>query len=128
MKPSFPVQITTLNKKSVNVNAVFDSGSFYTIIREDKLPKRTTVLPEKITFRTANKEGSLTILGHTILTISIGKKMIQESVMVSNELGSDMLIGAKSMQSWDISILNSNCKTKISVAHDMRDPEITEVD
>jgi hypothetical protein len=54
--------------------------------------------------------------------------MIDAQVLVSNELGADMLIGAQTMQSWDISIINTKGNTKINVAHDMRDPEITEVD
>src|ERR1039457_6262764 len=115
MKPVFPVKITSLNKTSTDLNAVFDSGSYYTIIREDRLPLKTAVIPQQITFRTANKKGSLTILGQTILTIGIGKKMIQDAVLVSSELGSDMLIGAKTMQSWDISIINVKGKTKIKV-------------
>lgn len=128
MKPLLPVKIFSLNKTSNHLNAVFDSGSYYTIIRADKLPRNTTVIKQKVTFRTANKKGNLNIIGQTILTIAIGNKMIQDAVLVSHELGSDMLIGAKTMQSWDISIVNTNGKTKVNVKHDMRDPEITEVD
>ena len=53
--------------------------------------------------------------------------MIEAGVLISPELGSDMLIGAQTMQSWDISIINTKGKTKINVKHDMRDPEINEV-
>jgi len=128
MKPVFPIKIISLNNTSANLNAVFDSGSFYTIIRADKLPADTTVIRQELTFRTANKGGILQIIGKTILDILIGEKMIETQVLVSSELGSDMLIGAQTMQSWDISIMNSKGKTTINVAHDMRDPEITEVD
>jgi hypothetical protein len=128
MKPVFPIKIISLNNTSANLNAVFDSGSFYTIIRADKLPADTTVIRQELTFRTAHKGGILQIIGKTILDILIGEKMIETQVLVSSELGSDMLIGAQTMQSWDISIMNSKGKTTINVAHDMRDPEITEVD
>ena len=128
MKPLFPVTIMSLNNTSTDLKAVFDSGSFYTIIREDMLPRDTVVIKEEITFRTANKQGGLKVIGQTILKIIIGEKMIQGAVLVSAELGSDMLIGAGLMQSWDISIMNDKGVTKINVAHDMRDPEITEVD
>jgi hypothetical protein len=128
MKPLYPVRIFSLNKTSTKLNAVFDTGSYFSIVRADKLPRNTTVIKQDLVFRTANKKGSLKIQGQTILTIEIGKKMVQDAVLVSSELGSDMLIGAKTMQSWDISVMNSNGKTRITVKHDMRDPEITEVD
>ena len=128
MKPIFPITIYSLNKTSQNVNAVFDSGSYYTIIRQDKLPLNTVVIENNKTFRTANKQGNLEIIGETILIFQIGEKMIDDKVLVSADLGSDMLIGAQTMQSWDISIMNIKGKTKINIEHDMRDPEITEVD
>ena len=127
MKPVFPIKITSLNNTSVNLDAVFDTGSFYTIIRADKLPADTMVIRYDKTFRTAQKGGTLAIVGQTILNIAIEDRMINDRVLVSSELGSDMLIGAQTMQSWDISIMNNDGKTTIHVAHDMRDPEITEV-
>jgi len=127
MKPIFPVTVFSLNKTSADLKAVFDSGSFYTIIRADKLPVNTQVINQEISFGTANKKASLKVRGQTILVIKIGEKMVQGEVLVSDELGSDMLIGAGLMQTWDISILNTNGKTKINVTHDMRDPEINEV-
>lgn len=127
MKPIFPIKITSLNNTSSDVNAVFDSGSFYTIIRNDKLPLNTVILPQITTFRTANKNGGLRVIGQTILIFSIGEKMIQGEVLVSPDLGSEILIGAGLMQTWDISIINKKGKTKIKIEHDMRDPEINEV-
>lgn len=127
MKPILPIKISSLNGTSKNVNAVFDSGSYYTIIRTDNLPVNTTVIKQHKAFGTANRKASLNIIGQTILVMSIGKKMIQGEVLVSDELGSDMLIGAQTMQSWDILILNTKGKTTITIKHDMRDPEINEV-
>ena len=127
MKPVFPITITSLNKTSQNVNAVFDTGSYYTIIRADKLPLDTMILPQESSFRTTNKNARLSIIGKTFLVLQIGNKMIEAGVLVSPELGNDMLIGAQTMQSWDISILNKSGKTIIKVEHDMRAPEINEV-
>ena len=127
MKPIVPIKIFSLNKTSKNVNAVFDSGSYYTIVRTDKLPDNTNIIGEHQFFGTANKKGRLKIIGETILIISIGKKMIKSEVLISDELGSDMLICAQTMQCWDISIINKNGKTKINIEHDMRDPEINAV-
>lgn len=127
MKPILSVNVYSLNQTVKNVNAVFDTGSYYSIIRADQLPAHTLIIPQEKTFGTANKKAKLKIIGVTVLIIGIGTKMIQTEVLVSNELGSDMLIGAQAMQSWDISIRNTNGKTTIFVKHDMRDPEINEV-
>jgi hypothetical protein len=54
--------------------------------------------------------------------------MIEDAALVSSNMSSDMLIVAKTMQAWDITIKNENGKTEIVIGHDMRDPEITEVD
>lgn len=127
MKPIVPITILSLNNTSRSVNAVFDSGSYYTIVRADKLPANTTIIEQHQSFGTANKKSRLKTIGETILIMSIGKKMIKSEALVSEELGSDMLIGAQTMQSWDISILNTKGKTTINIKHDMRDPEINEV-
>ena len=129
-KPVQKIIITTNDEKSTEINAVFDSGSFYTIIRQDRIPRGAAVL-ERLntqTFRTAGQGGKLNITGDISLTFTIGDKMIHDSAFVSPDLVSDMLLGAKTMQAWDISITNNKGKTEIIIGHDMRDPEITEVD
>ena len=129
-KPVKNITITTSDEKSKEVSAVFDTGSFYTIVREDKIPTGAAILqmlnPKQ--FRTAGQTGKLNVTGDITLTMTIGEKMIQDSALVSPDLVSDMLVGAKTMQAWDISITNKSGKTEIIIGHDMRDPEITEVD
>ena len=44
-KPVLPVTITNSRRKSVTIPAVFDSGSFYTLIRRDCLPAGTPLDP-----------------------------------------------------------------------------------
>ena len=46
-KPIEQITFTTLEDKSVSVEALFDSGSYYTIIREDVLPAGTQILQYK---------------------------------------------------------------------------------
>lgn len=111
--------------------AVFDTGSFYTIIREDKVPSGALVVREGAfrEFRTAAQRGKLQVNGVLPMArIIIGQKMIEDSVLVSPDLAQEMLVGAKTMQAWDVTIKNQNGKTDIIVGKDMRDPEITEVD
>ena len=130
-KPIIDITITTLDGKSGQVKAIFDTGSFYTIIRENKVPAGASIVREGALqqFRTAGSGGKLQINGVLpIAKITIGDKKVEDSILVSPDLVSDMLLGAKTMQAWDISIQNKKGKTSISVGHDMRDPEITEVD
>ncbi len=129
-KPILDVTITTHDEKEANVKAVFDTGSFYTILREDCLPQGGAAFrfesPRQLP--TAGRTGGVNITGQTIIIITIGEKMILTRTYISPDLRREMLIGAETMQSWDITIENTNGKTQIRVGHDMRDPEITEVD
>ena len=129
-KPVFQVDLITPEDKRAIAKAVFDSGSFYTFVRKDVLPKGTKVVSYKRPrrFQTAGQRGSLSITGTTRLILVIMNKMIDVATFVSPDLRSEMLIGAEAMQSWNITIRNLNGKTTIEVGHDMRDPDIAEVD
>lgn len=129
-KPILEVDLITPEDRQVRAKAVLDSGSFYTFVRKDVLPKGTKLVTYKKPqlFQTAGKTGSLSITGTTRLVVVIGNKMINVAAFVSPDLRSEMLIGAEAMQSWNITIRNRNGKTTIEVGHDMRDPEISEID
>ncbi|MBI4028682.1 MAG: hypothetical protein HY360_27130 [Verrucomicrobia bacterium] len=129
-KPIVEVKVTTAAGQDLVLKALFDTGSFYTIARDGVLPAGTPLLQYAVPkiLGTAGKEGRVTIHGATDFTIAIGNKMINTRVLISRDLKRDLLIGAETMQAWDISILIRAGKTEIQVGHDMRDPEITEVD
>lgn len=129
-KPIREITITTLDEKTGSVKAVFDSGSFYSIVREDKVPAGAMIVWRSVPkeFKTAAQGGKLIVTGEIPLVITIGDKMVEDSILVSPHLGQEMLIGAKTMQAWDISIVNENGNTEIVIRHDMRDPDIIEVD
>lgn len=129
-KPVLDVTVENVAGQRAALKAVVDSGSYYTIIRESSLPPNTPVLPyaRPEEFKTAAKEGKLRVTGETGFIITMGDRVIRETALISPDLGRDLLIGAKTMQAWDISIRNRNGKTKVIVGRDMRDPEITEVD
>lgn len=130
-KPIIEITITTVvEEKSATVNAVFDTGSFYTLLREGRLPPGASIQRYKSpqTMKTAAQKGSIRVIGVTELILAVENKMIRDSVLISPDLSRDMLIGAKTMQAWDISILNKKGRTRVVVGRDMRDPDITEVD
>ena len=129
-KPILEIEITTPDEKSHLVRAVFDSGSFYSILREDKVPPGATFLRRKSpgSFRAAAERSRLSAIGDLPLVLTIGDKQVDDVVLISPDLSQEMLVGAGTMQKWDISVLNRNGRTEVSVGRDMRDPDITEVD
>lgn len=129
-KPILDVAIATLEQKSAHVRAVFNTGAHLTIIREDRLPPGAAVLrsPAPRQLRTAAQGGTLAIVGGTILVMTIGDRMIQDEALVSPNLAQEMLIGAGTMQKWDITIRTQNGHTTVEVGRDLRDPDIQEVD
>ena len=128
-KPVLDIRFITPEGKKGRAKAVLDSGSFYTIIRKNILPRGTKLITYKKRreFGTAGKRGKISVTDTARLILVIGNRMIDVPAFVSPDLRSDLLIGAEAMQSWNISIQNKNGKTTIRVGHDMRDPEITEV-
>ncbi len=128
-KPVINIKLTTLERKTIGVEALLDTGSFYSIIRQDRLPQKAKYLryrtPEY--FRAAAKGSRLRVVGVTELVMTIGRKRVRDGVLVSPDLSRQMIVGAGTMQKWDIGIRNLNGKTRITVGRDMRDPDTTEV-
>lgn len=104
------------------MRAIFDSESFYSILREDKVPRGAAVLRRKTPrrFRAAAKGSQLAASGELSLVSTIGDKQIDDLVLVSSDLSQEMLVGAGTM--------NREGRTEVTVGRDMRDPDITEVD
>jgi hypothetical protein len=129
-KPILDIQITTADERSARIKAVFDSGSFYTILRADKVPAGASVIQLKHprTFRTAASGGLLSATGEIPLVLGIGEREVDDVALVSPELSQEMLVGAGTMQKWDISIITRNGRTEVAVGRDMHDPEIIAVD
>ncbi len=128
-KPIREVTIQTLDEHEARLRAVVDSGSFHTLVREDRLPPTSSVTQQRLPreLRVA-QGGKVRVTGVVPLVILIEGKMIEDLALVSPDLVQDMLVGAKTMQAWDITVRNRNGKTKVLVGHDMRDPELMEID
>lgn len=138
-KPILDIEVSTPDEKTASVRAVFDSGSFYTIVREDKVPSPAAVIvrrtPRQLRIGTvrpvvpaAAMGSQLRATGDVSLVLTIGDRQIDDIALVSPDLAQEMIVGAGTMQKWDISIINRNGHTEVSVGRDMRDPDIIEVD
>jgi len=129
-KPVLDIILTTPDEATASVKAVFDTGSFYSILREDKVPPGSRVIPRKTprTFRAAAIGMTLRATGELPVMLAIGDRKIDDVVLVGADLAQEMLIGAGMMQKWDISIITRKGRTEVVVGWDMRDPDLTEVD
>jgi hypothetical protein len=129
-KPTLEIKIVTPDGKSGTVKAVFDSGSFHTILREDKVPAGAALIrrEQPRAFRTAAKGGTFTATAELPLVLAIGDREVDDVAMVSSDLSQEMLVGAGTMQKWDISMVNRNGRVEVAVGRDMRDPDVIEVD
>ncbi|MBI4601255.1 MAG: hypothetical protein HY721_04760 [Planctomycetes bacterium] len=129
-KPILDVKITSPEEKSSRVKAVFDSGSFFSVLRQDKVPPgaATVGLKTPRRFRAAGKGTQVSATAEITLVLAIGGKEIEDAVLISPDLTQEMLVGAGTMQKWDISILNRSGRTEVTVGRDMHDPELTGVD
>ena len=134
-EPIYDIRISTPDGDSNPVLAVFDSGSFYTVVREDKVPQSATVEQRKkpALFRAAAKGSRVSVTGsvHLVLTVldSSGvEKEVDDVALVSPDLTQEMLVGAGTMQKWDISISNRDGVTRLEIGRDMHDADLTAID
>ncbi len=129
-KPVREIKIRTKDGKKGVVTALIDSGSFYTLIRQDCVPNGASVVryevPEKM--GTAKKTGQVRAVASTEMVMIVEGHPIKDTVMISPDLKREFIVGAKTMQAWDITIKNKNGHTKIIVGHDMNDPDIQAVE
>ena len=128
-KPIIDVELESMDGYKGAARAVFDSGSHSTLIREDCLPKGTVMgrRKKRLVFKTAAKGGTLEIVGGVVLIITIGDRMIRDEALVSPDLSQEMIIGAGTMQKWDITLRNTNGRTQVEIPKDLNDPDIQEV-
>lgn len=129
-KPILKVQLVAQDGSSRTVQAVVDSGSFESFVRDDCLPAGAVLIPfvRPKKYGLASKTGRFQASGTTVLEIRIGRRWIDDHVIVSPDLRCEMLIGAGTMQRWDISIRNKNGSTSIHVGRDNRDPNLLAVE
>ena len=128
-KPIIDIKLKTLEGMTGKVKAVVDTGSYFTIIRKDKLPEgiQTIKYLKPQVFGTAEKKGKLHIKAITEMILIIEGHPVMESVLISSDLKTEFILGAKTMQAWDITVKNRNGKTTVLVGRDMNDPEIQTV-
>jgi hypothetical protein len=114
-KPIREIRLTTADGRSGTVKAVSDSGSFYTILREDKVPPGAAVIrrEEPRVLRAAARAASLSATAELPLVLSIGDREVADVALITPDLSQEMLVGAGTLQKWDISIVNEDGCTEV---------------
>ncbi|MBI3271233.1 MAG: hypothetical protein HYZ53_19675 [Planctomycetes bacterium] len=129
-KPILPVTVQDVEGHTARVLALFDTGSHPTLLRQSCLPPDARLLTyaKPREFRTPGVSGNLSVVAVTHLVVTVGERMVEDDVLISPDLRQEMIVGAGTMQKWDISIRNANGDTSVVVGRDLRDPDVTEVD
>ena len=99
-KPIQNVEIMTRDAKAGKAVALFDSGSFYSIVRANHVPEGAMIIPFAVPqeFKTAAQEGTLRVTGEIPLVITIGQKMVEEMaqpVVIENRAGANGILGTE---------------------------------
>ena len=128
-KPVRKAEIVTMEELRASINALFDSGSFHTLIRESCLPPQAMILRTKTPeiLGTAEPGGSVKVIGRIVLKVLVEGHEIEVESRICPALSAEFIIGARDMQGWDISIRNENGHTTVHIGHDLNDPDIQTV-
>ena len=129
-KPVQEIPIRTFDGKAGRVLALFDTGSYLTLIRQDCVPAGATITKYKKleTLGTAKKTGKLKIVACMNLVLDVNGHPIRDEVLITPDLKREFILGAKTMQGWDITIKNKNGHTTIHVGRDLNDPDVQAVE
>lgn len=89
-----------------NVETLFDSGASQSLIRKDMVTGIATVinLPHPIRFEMGDGKATIEAKELANLFIAINGYTINDQVIVVEELGDEMIIGARTMQGWRIKL------------------------
>lgn len=102
--------------------ALFDSGATYSCIREELARKLANLepLPEVMEFGTAEKGHKLKATSHISILFYLNGDRFSDEFMVVEGLSDDVIIGAKTLQSW---------RMKLDFEHDevLYDPRVTKL-
>ena len=110
------------SKGELNITAMFDTGATYSCITPEKAEKIAMLLPIRhpFTVQTASKGHVIEINQRVTLDFYIDDNHFSDEFIVVPNLSEDVIIGAKTLQSW---------KIKLDFEHDdiIIDPSVTKI-
>jgi len=90
------------SKDEFETEALFDGGATYSVIRKDIVEKLENLTKMRIPlkFRTAKEGAELTATEKVVLDFYIDNTRFSDEFIVIENLDEEVIIGAKTMQSW----------------------------
>jgi len=90
------------SKDEFETEALFDGGATYSVIRKDIAEKLENITKMRIPlkFRTAKEGAELTATEKVVLDFYIDNTRFSDEFIVIENLDEEVIIGAKTMQSW----------------------------
>jgi len=90
------------SKDEFETEALFDGGATYSVIRKDIAEKLENLTKMRIPlkFRTAKEGAELTATEKVVLDFYIDNTRFSDEFIVIENLDEEVIIGAKTMQSW----------------------------
>jgi len=94
------------SKGEENLSALFDTGSTYSLIREDIAQKigNTDRLPKPRYFETVSSSEYLKVEKGMLMNFKINDITLSDEFMVASGLSEEVIIGATTMQKWRIKL------------------------
>ncbi|MEW6536905.1 MAG: retropepsin-like aspartic protease [Candidatus Auribacterota bacterium] len=109
--------IVTGDKGKMETEVLFDTGARRSVIRKDIAEKLATLInaPEPLKFRLADGKTGLTTSIVADIWIVIGDKAITDQFPVLNELSREIIVGANTLQNWEIKLDPQNESVNVGV-------------
>ena len=96
------------NRGRTSTICLFDNGASYSVIRRETAERiaRLDPLPEPLVFETADKDGFITANYAVLLEFFLedAPRRFTDEFMVMDTLSEDLIIGATTMQKWQIKL------------------------
>ncbi len=113
-------KIKLRGSKGERLDALFDSDATYSFIRTDIAEKveQLIPLPEPWEFGTAEKGRKIVVTEHISVSFYLDDTRFSDEFLVTDEISEEVIIGAKTMQSWRFKLDFENEKV-------LFDPKVT---
>jgi predicted aspartyl protease len=106
------------NKGKIEAEVLFDSGARRSVIRKDVAEKIATLIKAPVPLRFRLADGKTEIVTSTVadIWITINGRTITDQFPVLEKLSSEIIIGANTLQSWEIKLNPKNESVDVGVS------------
>jgi hypothetical protein len=105
------------DKNKINADVLFDSGARRSVIRKDIAEKITTIVKFPVPFKFCLADGKTQVETNLVadVMVRVDGRIIFDQFPVLNRLSREIIIGANTLQSWEILLDAKNETIKVGV-------------